>query len=98
MNQTLAEIKPETLALIELQAKSAGVSIDEYLRGLLPGDHLELSLPTDSAEADFEADMAAFAETTGRTPHTPEHIPEKTSILTMTDGPPVRFQLLSSLG
>ena len=36
MNRSLEQIKPETIALIESQAKQAGLSIDEYLRGLIP--------------------------------------------------------------
>ncbi len=62
MNQTLEGIKPETLTLINSQAKSLGISVDEYLRGLLPADHLELGLGPDGADEDFEGDMAAFAE------------------------------------
>ena len=35
MNQTIEQIKPETIALIESQAKIAGLSVDEYLRNLV---------------------------------------------------------------
>jgi hypothetical protein len=61
---TIAEdIKPDTLALIESQANYLGISIDEYLRRLLPENELELGLrPGD--DKDFEADMAAFAQDT----------------------------------
>lgn len=62
MNQTLEEIRPETIALIESQAKSLGMSVDKYLRGLLPANQLELGLGSDGADDDFENDMAAFAE------------------------------------
>ena len=36
MNQSFEQIKPETIALIESQAKQAGLSVDEYLRSLIP--------------------------------------------------------------
>ena len=36
MNQTIEQIKPETIALIESQAKLAGLSIDDYLQRLIP--------------------------------------------------------------
>ena len=35
MNQIIEDIKPETIALIEAQAKIAGLSVDEYLRNLV---------------------------------------------------------------
>lgn len=62
MNSTLEEIKPETIALIEAQATSWGLSVDEYLRRLLPADELELGLRPEAKDDDFESDMAAFAE------------------------------------
>ena len=62
MNPTLEDIKPETVALIESQAKYLGISVDEYLRRLLPTDEQELGLRSDAADDDFEDDMAAFAE------------------------------------
>jgi hypothetical protein len=56
-------IKPETLAIIEKQAKLFGLSADEYLRGLLP--KTERGLPLEKYSKDeFEADMTAFAENT----------------------------------
>lgn len=61
MNATLKDIKPETLTLIESQAKNLGLSVDEYLRGLLPADERELGLRPDTDNNEFEADMAAFA-------------------------------------
>jgi len=36
MNVTAEKINPETIALIESQARLAGLSIDDYLRSLLP--------------------------------------------------------------
>ena len=64
MNPTLEEIKPDTLAMIESQANYLGISIDEYLRRLLPADEQELALRPDTADGDFESDMSAFADST----------------------------------
>lgn len=58
MNATLEQIRPETLTLIEAHAKHLGLSVDEYLRRLLPME--ELALKADDDE--FESDMAVFAE------------------------------------
>lgn len=44
MNATIDKIKAETLALIERQAQELGISIDEYLRRLVPGHEKELAL------------------------------------------------------
>lgn len=68
MNTTLEQIKPETLALIERQAEYLGLSIDEYLRRLLPADERELALKSDASEDEFENDMAAIAEGTESSP------------------------------
>ncbi len=62
MNPTLEGINPETLAVIRSHAKSLGMSVDDYLRALLPSDQMELGLGPDGAVEDFEGDMAAFAE------------------------------------
>ena len=35
MNQTIDQISPEIVALIESQARMAGLSVDEYLRSLV---------------------------------------------------------------
>jgi hypothetical protein len=63
MNATLEQIKPETLEIIEKNAKFFGLSADEYLRSILPKSEKELALEKDSDE-DFEADMLTFAEDT----------------------------------
>lgn len=63
MNATLEQIKPETLEILEKKAKIFGLSVDEYLRSLLPKTEKELSLKGD-ADEDFEADMIVFAEGT----------------------------------
>lgn len=36
MNQTISQISPETLLIIESQAKLAGLSVDAYLKSLIP--------------------------------------------------------------
>ena len=68
MNQTLENIRPETIGLLESQAKALGLSVDEYVRGLLPAGELELGLKPDAADDEFELDMAAFAETSDGPP------------------------------
>jgi hypothetical protein len=64
MNSTIEQIKPETLALIAEQAYRLNLSIDEYLRRLLPVNDNDLSLRVDADEQEFEIDMLAFAEDT----------------------------------
>jgi hypothetical protein len=61
MNATIEQINPETLAIIKRQAKTFGLSVDEYLRSLLPKSEKELALGNGD---NFEADMIAFAEDT----------------------------------
>ena len=61
MNATIEQIKPETLAMLERQAKAFGLSVDEYLRNLLPKTEREISLQNGD---EFETDMLAFAEGT----------------------------------
>lgn len=50
MNTALEQIKPETIALIEAQAETLGLSMDEYLRRLLPDHEKELALKADPPE------------------------------------------------
>lgn len=50
MNPVLEEIKPETAERLAALAKEKGVSVDEYLRSLLPG--------ANGAEAAAEAEMS----------------------------------------
>jgi hypothetical protein len=64
MNSTIEQIKPETLALIAEQAYQLDLSIDEYLRRLLPVNDNDLSLRSGADEQEFETDMLAFAEDT----------------------------------
>jgi hypothetical protein len=61
MNATIEQIKTETLEIIEKQANIFGLSVDEYLRSLLPKTEKNLSLNGDVND-EFEADMIAFAE------------------------------------
>ena len=63
MNSTLEQIKPETLAIIEKQAKAFGLSADEYLRSILPiNEKKSAPEPNGADEAEFETDMQTFAE------------------------------------
>ncbi len=59
MNRTL-EISPETIALIESYSKHLGISVDEYLKSLLPSPDVDLGLSADSGE-DFISDMESFS-------------------------------------
>ena len=68
MNQTLEQIKPETVELLEKQAAKFGLSVDDYLRRLLPTGEQELALKADAKDSEFEADMIAFAEGTDDLP------------------------------
>ena len=61
MNTTIEQIKPETLAILEKQAKIFGLSVDEYLQNILP--KTEKELPVKNGD-DFETDMITFAEDT----------------------------------
>jgi len=47
MNTTLEQVKPETLAIIEANAERFGLSVDDYLRSLLPSNEKELALKSD---------------------------------------------------
>jgi len=64
MNPMFKQISPETLNLIEHQARTLGISVDEYLRRLLPSYEQELALKPDAEDDEFESDMIAFAEAT----------------------------------
>jgi hypothetical protein len=61
MSLILQEIKSETLEILENQANMFGLSVDDYLRSLLPKTVNNLSLEGDLND-EFEADMIAFAE------------------------------------
>lgn len=61
INLTLEQIKPETLDLIEHQAETLGLSVNDYLLSLLPKDVQKNAL---NSNENFEADMCEFAENT----------------------------------
>ncbi len=63
MDRTIEKIKSETLELLEKQAAIFGLSVDDYLRSLLPKTEKNLSLKGDVTD-DFEADMVDFANET----------------------------------
>jgi len=58
---SVLEVSRETAVLIESFARHAGVSVEEYIRALMPlsGD---LGLRAHGAESDFAADMASLAD------------------------------------
>lgn len=64
MSVLTEQIKPETIALIERQAETFGLSVDDYLQSLLPKNDNDLALKNDLQNNDFEADMLEFAENT----------------------------------
>ena len=63
MNVTREQIKPETIALLEQQAKVLRLSVDEYLLSLLPKNENDLGLKVDN-DIEFEADMNLLADET----------------------------------
>jgi hypothetical protein len=67
MDPTILQIKPETAARIREHAKQLGVSVDEFLRRLLPPGE-EIALEPVNSDHDFELDMEVFAEGTESTP------------------------------
>ena len=62
MNTTVEQIKRETLDLLERQAKTFGMSVDEYLKSILPKGDNDLSLDAEKSDSEFENDMNEFAE------------------------------------
>ncbi|MGH9948424.1 MAG: hypothetical protein ACRD6X_14695 [Pyrinomonadaceae bacterium] len=65
MNVSSENIAPETLATISDQAKIRGLSIDEYLRELIPQTVGETASKARFSDAEFELDMVSFAEESG---------------------------------
>ena len=59
MSQTVEQIDPETLAMIESQAKLKGLLVDDYLKSLMhngnsnsePEPHYETATPQERADA-----------------------------------------------
>lgn len=60
MSQVL-EISPETVSLVESYAKHSGMTVEEYVRSLLPAE-TDLGLAANGSGADFDSDMDSFAE------------------------------------
>lgn len=54
MNTTPEQVKPETLAIIEANAERFGLSVDDYLRSLLPTEEKELALKADEQSEESE--------------------------------------------
>ncbi|MGI8670858.1 MAG: hypothetical protein ACR2J3_13590 [Aridibacter sp.] len=62
MNSTIEQVRPETLAIIEANAKGIGLSVDEYLRSLLPESEQELALKSGGGESSDENEPAEQCE------------------------------------
>ncbi|MGI8543872.1 MAG: hypothetical protein ACR2MD_10405 [Aridibacter sp.] len=62
MKTTVEQIKADTLELLERQAKTFGMSIDEYLKSILPKGENDMSLEAEKDDAEFESDMQEYAE------------------------------------
>jgi hypothetical protein len=60
MNRLL-EITSETVILIESYAKHAGLTVEDYLRSLLPSSENDLGLSAETTVEDFDRDMESFA-------------------------------------
>ncbi len=62
MSSIIEEIKPETAEMIKAQAEALGLSVDEYLRELLPasnGDSLDQPLYKTASTEEW---LSAFSE------------------------------------
>ena len=53
MNTTVEQIKRETLDLLERQAKTFGMSVDEYLKSILPKGDNDLSLDAEKSDSEI---------------------------------------------
>lgn len=62
MNSTIEQVRPETLAIIEANAERIGLSVDEYLRSLLPESEQELALKSGGGESSNENESAEQRE------------------------------------
>ena len=67
MSVAAENIKPETLEFIRSLAENAGLSMDEYLRRLLPVNEQNLALRPDDLD-ELKNDLTAFAEGTKADP------------------------------
>ncbi len=59
MNTTLDQVKPETIELIESNARRFGLSVDDYLRSLLPKDEQNLALKAEEITNDSSEEKEA---------------------------------------
>ena len=64
MNVILEQVKPETISILEVQAKSSGLSIDEYLKSLMGISEDETKLV---ATTEFIAAMESLGSETATT-------------------------------
>lgn len=62
MNTTLKQVKPETLAIIEINAERFGLSVDDYLRSLLPSNEKESALKSDDSQISIADESAEDRE------------------------------------
>jgi hypothetical protein len=62
------EISPETMALLESYARHSGMSVEDYLRSILPTE-TDLGLAANGSADDFDTDMESFADGTEFVPH-----------------------------
>ncbi len=58
MNKALS---PEIISLLETYARHSGMSVDDYVRSLLPSE-TDLGLAANGSADDFDADMESFSE------------------------------------
>lgn len=56
MNVILEQVKPETAAIIEVNAKRFGLSVDDYLRSILPKENQEMALKADDEKNEASAE------------------------------------------
>ena len=64
MSNVSEQIRPETLASIRVFAQNSGLSVDEYVRRLLPPREQDMALKPDVRDDDIESDLIEFAEGT----------------------------------
>jgi hypothetical protein len=65
MSSILDEIKPDTAETIAAEARARGLSVDEYLKSLLPRDNgidLQARGIDETQAADLRARLTSFAE------------------------------------
>ena len=65
MNSEVLELEAKTAAAVRENARRLGISVDEYMKMLLPPE-TELALGGDSPDDAFERDMLEFGENVGQ--------------------------------